>query len=260
MKKRLWCVFTGLCGLLMLATCAAPSSAQTTEAKSKPPMFSYVANWQIPRVHWAEMEAWNASHRELMDKAMADGTLVGYGNDENRVHQPDSETHDAWWSSMSMAGLMTVLEQEMAAGGAAPSVLDTATKHWDSIYMSRYYNWKSGAYKGGYVHVSVYKLKADAPDDAVDVLSKNLIVPLMEKMLADGGIVEYEVDEQAIHTSAPGTFVIVYVTPTAEGLDKVNAGLAAAVKGSPLAGPAFGSMTDDSGHRDELEKGNGVFK
>ncbi|HUV69359.1 MAG TPA: hypothetical protein VMW15_06830 [Terracidiphilus sp.] len=260
MNKRLWCVFTGLCGLLMLATCATPSGAQTTEVKEKPPMYSYVANWQIPRAHWAEMEAFNAAHQAIMDKALADGTLVGYGNDENRVHQPDTETHDTWWSSMSMAGLMKVLDQQMASGNAAPSVLDTATKHWDSIYLSRYYNWKSGAYKGGYVHVSVYKVKADAPDDAVATLSKNLIVPLMEKMLADGAIVEYEVDEQAIHTSAPGTFVLVYVTPTAEGLDKVSAGLMAAVKAQPLAGPAFGSMTDDSGHRDELEKGDGVFK
>ena len=132
---------------------------------------------------------------------------------------------------MSMAGLMTVLEQEMATGGAAP------------------------------VHVSIYKLKADAPDDAVAMVSKNLIVPLMEKMLADGAIVEYEMDEQAIHTSAPGTFMLVYVTPPADGLDKVSAGLImAAVKAEPLAGPAFESMTDYTGHRDELEKGNGVFK
>jgi hypothetical protein len=50
-------------------------------------------------------------------------------------------------------------------------------------------NWKKGSWKDVYTYGSAYKLKADAPDDAVDQLSKNLIVPLMEKMLADGTIV-----------------------------------------------------------------------
>jgi hypothetical protein len=36
-------------------------------------------------------------------KALADGTIVGYGNDEDLVHQAYGETHDNWWSAMSMA-------------------------------------------------------------------------------------------------------------------------------------------------------------
>lgn len=246
--------------MLMAGVCAIPANAQMAEVKEKPAMYSYIANWQIPRAHWAEMESANAADKTVLEKALADGTLVGYGDDVNLLHSPDAETHDDWWSSMSMAGLMKVLDQLTASGSTTTSVLSTATKHWDSIYVSHYYNWKSGAYKGGYVHVSEYKFKADAPDDALDMLSQHLVVPLLEKLVADGTVQEYEIDEMAIHTSAPGTFMIVYVTPTPEGLDKVSAALRDTVKDHPLAGAAFGSMTDDSGHRDELEKGNGVFK
>jgi hypothetical protein len=64
----------------------------------------------------------------------------------------------------------------------------------------------------------------------------------------------------ASHTSAPGTFAIVYVTPTPEGLDAVQAAVRAAGKDHPLASDAFGSFVDDNGHRDELGKGNGIFK
>ena len=128
------------------------------------------------------------------------------------------------------------------------------------VYISHYYNWKSVGYTGGYVKVAAYKLKADAPDDAVDQLSKHLVVPALEKLLSDGTILEYEIDETAIHTSAPGMFMIVYVTPTPEGLDTASASIREAVRSHPLAIDAFSSMTDDSGHRDELEKGNGVFK
>jgi hypothetical protein len=240
--------------------CAVPSNAQMTEVKEKPAMFSYIANWQIPRAHWAEMDAANSADKAILDKALNDGTIVGYGDDMNLVHTPAAETHDDWWSSMSMAGLVKVLDQLTSSGNSTTSVLSTATKHWDEILVSHYYNWKPGAYKGGYVHVSEYKLKADAPDDAVDSLAKHMVVPLLEKLVADGTVTEYEIDEVAIHTEAPGTFAIVYVTPTPEGLDTVQAAVRSTLREHPLSGQAFGSMVDDSGHRDELLKGNGIFK
>ncbi len=260
MSKRVWSVFAGICGGIMLAVCAIPSNGQTSEVKEKPPMYSYVADWQIPRGHWADIASANAADKSILDKAMADGTIVGYGNDENLVHQPDSPTHDDWWSSMSMAGLIKVLDQFMASNSSTSPALESATKHLDSIFVSRYYNYHSGAYKNAYTAIASYKLKADAPDDALDTLSKNLVAPLLEKMLADGTILEYEIDTEAVHTDAPGSFWIDYITSTPEGLDKVNAAIVATLKTNPLSGPAFGSMVDFSAHRDELIKGDGAYK
>jgi hypothetical protein len=232
---------------------------QTTEIKEKPRMYTYVANWSIPRAQWGEMEKTNATTQSVLEKDVADGTLVAFGHDENLVHQPDGSTHDTWWSSMSMAGLLKVLDQAKAAN-VGTTVLSSATKHWDSVYVSRYYNWHPGTWKDVYTYGSVYKLKADAPDDAVDQLSKNLICPIMEKLLADGAIHEYEVDTQAVHTEAPGLFFIFYIAANAEGLDKVNAAIRDGLKANPLAGPGFGSMVDSSGHRDELAHTNATYK
>ena len=183
-----------------------------------------------------------------------------YGNDETLLQQPDAETHDNWWSAMSMAGLVSVLEQFYQTGNATTAVQISATKHWDSILVSEYYNWHSGSFKNSYTHVGSYKLSKDAPDDAVDVLSKNFVVPLLEKLLAGGTIHEYEIDIQAIHTEAPGTFSIVYIASSPEGLDKVDAAVREAVKTSPLSGPAFGSMTESAGYRDELARTSGTYK
>lgn len=260
MHKQMRSVWAGVCGLGMLTLCVVPSSAQMAEIKEKPPLYSYIANWQIPRAQWAEIDKANATDEAILGKALADGTIVGYGNDENLVHQPDGETHDDWWAATSMAGLMKVLDQFSTSGTAASPVLASATKHWDSILVSRYYNWHSGSWKGGYVSVASYTLKADAPDDAVDLLSKQLVAPLLEKMLADGTIREYEVDSQAIHTVAPGKFWIVYAASSAEGLDKVNAAIRDTLKEHPLSIPAFDSMVEYSAHRDELLRGNGVYK
>ena len=258
-KKMLWTLAPS-CVLLMLALCANPAGAQSSEVKEKPPMYSYVAHWAIPRAHWADMQKAAAADDAILEKALADGTIVGYGHDETMVHQPDGDTHDDWWESMSMAGLLKVLDQFYASGTTTSDPLSSATRHSDSISVSRYYNWHPGPYKNAYTHIGTYQLKPDAPNDAVETLSKTLVVPLLEKLLADGSILEYEVDTEAVHTTDPASFWIIYTAASPEGLDKVNAALAAAIKAQPLAGPAFGSMTEGKTHRDDLVRGNGVYK
>ncbi len=260
MKKHMWQSFAVMCALATASLCTVPANAQTPEVKEKPPMYSYVANWNVPRQQWADMDKATAADQKILEKAVASGTIVAFGDDTNLIHRPDGSTHDNWWSAMSMAGLLNVLDEMYKAGTPTTPVLANATKHWDSIYVSRYYNWQSGSWKGAYTHGASYKLKADAPDDAIDMLSKNLIVPMMEKLLADGAIHEYEVDTEAIHTESPGTFWVFYIAANAEGLDKVNAALQERLKAHPLGGQAFGSMVDFTAHRDELARTNVTYK
>jgi hypothetical protein len=260
MSNKILCFSAASCGLVLFALCALPSHAQTAAAKEKPPMYTYVATWQIPRAHWSEVGKSNEADKPILDKALADGTIVGYGADSSVVHQADAPTHDNWWASMSMAGLMKILEQFMSGGSNTPDATATATKHEDEIFVSRYYNWKSGAYKNGYTEIAMYKLKPGTSDDALDMLSKNLIAPLLEKLLADGTLIEYEVDQLAVHTDSPGYFWIGYTAAKPEGLDKVNAAIADVLKASPLSGPAFDSMIEESSHRDLLIRGDGVYK
>jgi hypothetical protein len=161
---------------------------------------------------------------------------------------------------MTMAGLLSVLEQSYKSGSAVAPVLVSSTKHWDELYVSRYYNWHPGSWTDVYTRVASYQLKPDAPNDALDTVSKNLFVPLLEKLLADGAIHEYEIDTQAIHTEAPGTFLVVIIAANGAGLDKFNAAVRDINKSSPLAGPALGSMVDFAAHRDELARTNATYK
>jgi hypothetical protein len=248
-----------MCTLAMLAASAAPACAQD-EPKEKPPMYSYVGLWNIPRAQWAEMEKNNAAEQKILDKALADGAIVAYGNDLNIVHTADGMTHDDWWSAMSMAAMLNVLDKFYKSGTPASPVLASATKHTDGIFVSRYYNWRPGTYKGAYSRVGYYKLKPDAPEHAIETLSKTFIAPLLEKLLADGSIVEYEIDTEAIHTEGPGAFWIDVISPNAEGLDKLTAALLDRAKTNPLAGQAFDSMIDSSAHRDSLSTSTVTYK
>jgi len=247
--------------ILLTATLWGVSAlAQTPEIKEKPPMYSYASFWTIPRAQWPEMAKVDAADKPILDKALADGTIIGYGNDTNVVHAPDGDTHADWWSSMSIAGLLTVLEQLQNSSTTTAPVLQSATKHWDEILVGKYYNWRSGSWHGLYTYAGFYRLSANAPDNAVDVLSKNLVAPVLEKLLADGTLVEYEIDTEAVHTDAPGRFWIFSLAANAQAIDKINAAIRDAIKSDPLGGVAFNSMVDLSAHRDYMAKANASYK
>lgn len=260
MDKQLRRILAGMFALALAVLLTVPAQAQTSEVKEKAPMYTYVADWSIPRAQWGDMEKNMAADQSTLQKALASGTIVAYGDDEAMVHQSDGSTHDNWWSAMSMAGVLNVLDQFYKNGGATAPVLANATKHFDSVYVSRYYNWHSGSFKGAYTHGSNYQLKPDAANNAVDILSKSFLVPFFEKLLADGTLHEYEIDTQAIHTESPSMFYLFYIASSAEALDKVNAALDQAIKSNPLSGPAFGSMVDFSSHRDDLARTNATYK
>ncbi len=259
MKLKVCTFVAAVCAVGIMATSAVPACAQD-EAKEKPPMYSYVAFWNLPRAQWADMEKNNAVDQKVLDKALADGAIVGYGNDMNVVHTADGATHDNWWSAMSMAAVLTVLDRFYKSGTATSPVLASATKHSDGIYVSRYYNWRPGSYKNAYTRVAIYKLKGDVPEHAIETLSKSFIVPILEKLIADGSLIEYEIDTEAIHTEAPGTFWVDVISPNAEGLDKLNEALRERAKANPLGGPAFESMVDSSVHRDSLSTSTLTYK
>jgi hypothetical protein len=258
MNNKLWSGLAAVCIFTMIAGLAIPALAQ--EVKEKPPMYCYVGLWEIPRAQWADMAKADEADQAILQKAISGGSLVAYGSDINLVHQPKGSTHDDWWCSMSMAGVLNVLDEFYKAGNSTSPVLTSATNHWDEVLVSRYYNWHPGTYKDVYSHGASYKLKADAPDDAIETLAKGAIVPMMEKMLASGAIHEYEIDTEAIHTESPGTFYLFYVAANADGIDKMNAALRDTLKANPLIGPAFDSAVDFTAHRDFLDRTNATYK
>jgi hypothetical protein len=224
---------------------ATLASAQTDEVKEKPPLYRYVSYWTFQRAHWAEVDKDNATgNQKILAPALADGTLVGYGDEENLLHSAEGFTHDNWWQANSVASLIIVVEAFHKDGGSSSPLLVSSTKHWDQIFFSRFYNWKAGSWKGAYRYTGTYKLKPDAPeaDDAVRALS-SFYVPVFEKMLADGTIVEYEIDREMFHTAeSRAQIVFAFLMPNVEGLDKFRAALGAALDQNSLIGPAFGSM------------------
>jgi hypothetical protein len=258
MNKLRWRFAAAYC--VLVAGLAVPALAQNADVKAKSPIYVYVGQWAIPRAGWVDMQKVASADDAMLQQALSAGTIIAYGNDENLVHQPDQPTHDDWWASNSLAGVLNMLDKFYKAGSSTTPVLGTATKHFDGIYVSRYYNWKPGTYKDAFTFGAYFKPKADAPADAVDTLSSSFLVPMLEKLMASGAIVEYDIDTEAVHTEAPGALWVFYTASNAEGIDKARQALMQTLQASPLTGQAVGSMMDMSAHRDYLTRTNATYK
>jgi hypothetical protein len=132
-----WSVMVGVVALAVLGMTATLAGAQPVGVKEKPPLYLYVSYWAFPRAHWADADKDNATASQKI-LALADGTHVGYGDDENQVHSADSFTHDNWWQANSIAGLMKALEAFHKSGGWSSPLLVSSTRHWDQISIVEY--------------------------------------------------------------------------------------------------------------------------
>ena len=158
------------------------------------------------------------------------------------------------------ANLQSVRDQFYKAGIVDLPARAGATAPPVSILVSRYYNWHAGTWENAYVHVGIYKMRPDAPSDAVDTLSKNFFAPPLEKMLADGAIFEWETDTYADPKDSPGTFLIAYLSATQEGLDKANKAVQETLKSRPMRGPVFESLVDVAASSDVVVRSYAVYK
>ncbi|MEO8723943.1 MAG: hypothetical protein ABI395_10560 [Sphingobium sp.] len=245
-------VFAKAIAALGLATLLVSSStvavAKPVISAEKPIMYSYQSILTMPRAQWADMDKAYGARRAVLDRAIADHTLIAYGNDSNLFHTADGWTHVDWWAGSSLAAVFKVLDEMKKSGVTDTPVLATAMTQIDGAYLSRYYNWRAGSYEGLFTHVGIYKLKSDAPADAMDTLSKKAIMPLLEPLVASGAIVQYEIDEEAFATGS-GAFFISFMARTPEEMMKTTAALAAMFKSHPA-----GSMVDFTAYRDAYSR------
>lgn len=249
MQKRV----VGFCCLMVLFASAAvcPLRAQSGEG-GKPPEYTYIAEWAVPRDQWKDMAKVIANEKALMDKLIADGTIVSYGDFSNLLHQEGQPTHGSWFTATSIANLLKGLEAIYTLPEVTSPVF-SASKHWDFFMGSRLHNARSGKFQGGYLAGAGFDAKPGHAHE-FDELIKNNLVPVFEKLLADGAVTSYSVDSEVFHMEKPGRITFVYTTADAAGVDKVEqAVLSAFEKNSALQAALQGAVDHDT-HRDFLAR------
>lgn len=240
-----------LCVLALVAT-EAPLLWGQGQSQEKPPIYTYVAQWAVPRAQWDEMDKLSERQRAILEKLFANGSIIGYGAFASLVHQEGQPTHGSWFSAMSMANLMKALDGLYNSPDLAVPVL-AASKHWDLMLATHTYNSKPGSLRNGYLVGSSFQVKPGREREFRELMRGSL-VPIFEKMLADGVINSYSVEGEEVVTEKPGVVTFVYTTADASGMDKFDAGMMAALGKDPAFGAAFDAVIEPGVEHDFLSR------
>jgi hypothetical protein len=251
-KKFTGPLFLYLCCLLALGLASSSAALAQSASAEKPPVYTYVSEWAVPRAMWADYQKQMSREDEAVKKAMADGTLIAYGSYSVLNHQEGQATHGSWFSANSLANIIKFLEQLRASPDSTSPAL-AASKHWDYILRSENYNYHSGNFSNGYLRVSNWSYKPGANDPDGKIL-KSTMVAMLEKLMAEGALHGYQVDEEDVHSADPNAFFVGIIANGAEGLDKFDAAVQGMFKNNPASMAGFGSLIDFHGHRDMLAK------
>jgi hypothetical protein len=243
---------TCVCLLFLCLAGLAPSQAQTA-AKTKPPIYTYVAQWEVPRAQWADIAKVDEADRPILDKLVGDGTLIGYGAYTNLIHQEGEPTHGTWFSATSEGNLLKALEAIYAQPGLVTAPVQGASKHWDQILTGDVYNARPGKSNDGYLTWSRWEIKPGAMRGYTD-LAKKVVTPVLEKLLADGTITSYGQLTEDYHTQGIGVLYEYFTVPDAASMDKANKALEDTFNNTPGLGDAIRGSTERQGHRDFLTR------
>ncbi len=232
--------------VLSLLLLALPVMAQEA------PVYTYVAHWNVPRAQWAEFTAFGEeSVRPVLERILANGTIVSWGISTTVVHEQNGTTHEVWWAASSIAGIERAREELVKV---SPSAVVPGAKHHDHLLQSLIHRGSTTDTTSGYLYISVYKVQPGR-GQAWRALWEKYFKATCDELLANGTLLAYEVSVQYIHTDDPRTRIIWYVLPSADAEDKMNAAFTAVFeKEAPAIFAALSAVEIRSEHRDYFRR------
>lgn len=245
MKRR---YLATLCFAALVVTGIAltpkPAAAQMTED-----YYTYVSQWAVPRAQWDAFAKQEESGVPTMKKLVADGTIVAWGNEAIRVHQEDGYTHAEWFTATSRANLLKAVEEQWTTATNASFV--SATKHSDLFLHTIAHGGNAVSNGTGYLRVGFYQAKPGDGEALAGLLMKS-IKPFFDSAVANGTLTMYNIDEEDIHTSAPGGYNLAVLFPDGAAMDKFFADLMASEKAGSTIGGMLEALTVAKDHRDDF--------
>ncbi len=203
-----------------LALAGVPAWAQGGGSENQP-LYTFVALWGVPRAQWGEVDKAREAIKPVLDKLIADGTLVSYGGFAVVAHDLDGPTHGNFFQAHSRAGILKALEA-ITAQPANIAPVFAAAKHTDYFQQSTIHGARSGTFTNAYLRVISVQAKRGRMDDFLSLLRSQL-KPIYDKLLADGTILSYAIDTQYVTLRDPDLVFSVGVAANAEAVDKVAA-------------------------------------
>ncbi len=196
--------------------------------------------------------------RPVFQRLLEDGTVTDWGIQTSLIAEDNGVTNGMWFEITSLAGVDKTLKElaKLSPGKTAQFVM----KHHDYLLRTNLRRSKPGNGADGFYYFNstlIQPGKVDQWREWWDKYQK----PMYEQFLADGLVTSYEVDSGEMHTMDPNMVYLIYVSPSADALDKINdAFLSRAKKRSAEESQAISAAYDavvvPGSHRDYFARAN----
>ena len=233
----------------------AMAPAQAQMSASKPPVYTYVAQWNVPRAQWSDMAKMQQSETATLDRLVADGTLVSYGLYEAAVHEMKGPTHGNWFQASSMAGIFKALDALQGSAASNTALLGSGP-HQDLLLVSRDYDAHSGNFRNSLLRGLSITVKPGMGDEFHNAWDR-IIRPVLEKLVADGALHGWSYQSQWI-VQDPGVVTAVIIANGPEGLDRYIAAINDLLDKNPNAVAPLLAATEPGSRRDFLLRVNAM--
>jgi hypothetical protein len=194
MIRRFMRGFIFFAGILLLV-----ASARAQEASGP---YTLVCEWNVQRALWPTFAAGaDRDLKPLMQKALADGSITGWGMFETVVHAQDGPTHGLWVTADHISAL---LDFQSGLAKLAPNSGMAYAKHEDLLLNHALYHGKDGTSGPGYLLVGSFAVKAGQMADFISQF-KGLFDASFEEMLKAGEINSFGLELPEVQTMPIGT-------------------------------------------------------
>jgi len=246
MSKRVALFLTVFAALVLVPLVASAQIAP------EPPTFTFVSEWAIPRAQWKEWTESNEKNvKPILDKLMADGTIIGYGLYTTFVHDESGITHGSWFETTSLAAVDKVLTEIIKL--PPNPIANAATKHRDYLTRSSLRRIKAASGKDGYLWVNYTQLQP-GKGAGWRALFDKLVKPIFDELLGNGTLQAYWIEGEQVHTQDQNGVFLVLLFPNADAMDKYFATLQKMIAQNPGVGDLLSGVTVGSAHRDYLAR------
>jgi len=236
------------------------------QGQTTPSVYCLLGQWQIaPAEERLFEDNFTKYQKPILDKFVADGTIIDYGFDTAALHTPDGFTHFRWISAANRASLETAIGAIVTAFEKMPleqrNKMDKdyarmVKKHRDQLLSTEAYRNKPGQYTKGFTVSSFFQAKPGKLSELRELWVKYQ-KPVFDQLFNDGVLLGFGVDTELFHTEQPGGVTVWYIVPDMASEDKVDKAFEdARAKRSPeereKLNNSMRELTDTEKHRDSL--------
>jgi hypothetical protein len=220
MSKRIGLVPLSLAAMLLVSTAQPQQASQTTGQQGPQRFYRFISEWSVSPVQVDDYVSYlEHNARPVFERLMNDGTIFDWGIYTTVIYNDDGVSHGYWFEGESIAALEKARAQ---LAKIPPSPIQAGAKHHDYLLRTLLRRGHEAKGANGYMQFNSTLIQPGKVDQWHDWWEKYQ-KPMYDSFLANGWVTMYELDTGEIHSMDPNMVYLVFVTPTAEDIDKINA-------------------------------------